>query len=98
MTCLQLTYTDIETIRPCVSVGFHDCKSDSSLPAEKIIESALHTLKARQSELFYYKTAWEIIRCYLVATMNVQDDKKTLTCLFTHSRCAASSSRNVDFQ
>ena len=84
---VQLKFTDIESVRPCVSVTFHECRGDVSLPAERVVESALATLKARQTELFYYRTAWDVIRCYLVATMSVDDDKKTLTCLFTHSRC-----------
>ena len=48
------------------------------------VETALNALKSSNTEAFYRKQAWEVIKGFLVSTMNLDDDKQTLTHLFTH--------------
>ncbi|CAH1788418.1 unnamed protein product [Owenia fusiformis] len=80
----SLTYNERETVGPCITVYFQDVKTPISLPVEKSIEVALGALKSSSTEAFYRKQAWDMIRCYLVSMMNLEDDKQALTQLFTH--------------
>ena len=81
----QLQFNLRETVGPCVTVYFQDCKTPVQLPSEKSIEVALTALKSSSTDTYYRKHAWEVIKCYLVATMNLDDDKQALTHLFTHT-------------
>ena len=79
----KLQYNEKETAGPSLVVPFQESKS-ISLPVEHVIESALTTLKSFSSDTFNRKQAWEVIRCFLVATLNLGDDKASLTKLFFH--------------
>ena len=50
------------------------------------IDAALTALKCSTTENFVRRQAWELIKCFLVSVMNLEDDKQTLTYLFTHTR------------
>jgi transformation/transcription domain-associated protein len=80
----KLNFNERETVGPCVTVYFNDCKTPISLPVERTVETALNALKASNIETFYRKQSWEVIKCFLVATLNLNDDKKMLAHLFTH--------------
>ncbi|KAL5007444.1 hypothetical protein ScPMuIL_016250 [Solemya velum] len=81
----KLRYNDKETVGPCITIYFQECKSPISLPVEKAIEAAATALKCSSTETYYRLQAWELIKCFLVSVMNLEDDKHTLTNLFTHS-------------
>ena len=83
---IQLNYNQRESVGPCITVHFKDCKTPISLPVEKAIEVAFEALKSSNTEAFYRKQAWEVIKCYLVASMNLDDDKVTLSHLFNHHK------------
>ena len=70
---------------PCIDITFEESKSAVALTTDRIIESALKTLKARSSEAFYCRKAWSVVHCFLVATINTEDDKKVINFLFTHA-------------
>ncbi len=82
--CLQLNYNTNESSGPSVAVQFKDTKTPVSLPVEKAIDVAFDALKSSNTEAYYRRQAWEVIKCYLVATMNLEDDKQTLMHLFNH--------------
>ncbi|KAK9659692.1 hypothetical protein QE152_g41630, partial [Popillia japonica] len=49
-----------------------------------VIETAFNALKQSTTDSFYRKQAWEVINCYLAASLNINDDKNTLINLFMH--------------
>ncbi|CAB4061236.1 TRRAP [Lepeophtheirus salmonis] len=52
---------------------------------QKIIETAFNALKSSNTEPgFYRKQCWEVIKCYLVSSLVVDDDKATLLKLLSH--------------
>lgn len=58
------------------------------LPTEQAIETALSVLRSTTSaELFYRQHAWDAVRCYLVASVSLDDDEQLQTYFFTHPRC-----------
>ena len=57
-----------------------------SLPVEKAIDAALTALKSSTTDTYVRRQAWELIRCFLVSVMNLEDDKATLDNLFNHPR------------
>ena len=82
----QLEYSERETVGPCINVYCQDTKTPLGLPVERAVETALNALKASNTEGFYRKQAWEVIKGFLVASLNHDDEKKSLTYLFTHTR------------
>ncbi|XP_048245320.1 transformation/transcription domain-associated protein-like isoform X4 [Haliotis rufescens] len=81
----RLQYNDKETVGPCINIHFQDTKTPITLPVEKAIDTALTALKSSSTDAFSRKQAWELIKCFLVSVMNLEDDKQTLTHLFTHT-------------
>ncbi|XP_053373271.1 transformation/transcription domain-associated protein-like isoform X1 [Mercenaria mercenaria] len=79
-----LQFNDKETVGPCISIYFQDCKTPISLPVEKAIDAALTALKCSSTDTYYRRQAWELIKCFLVSVMNLEDDKPTLDNLFNH--------------
>ncbi|KAK2172769.1 hypothetical protein NP493_930g01023 [Ridgeia piscesae] len=80
----KLDYNDRESSGPGVLVYFQDCKTAVSLPTEQAINVALNALKSSSTDAYYRKQAWIIVKCFLVSTTNLDDDKQSLTNLFTH--------------
>jgi len=84
----QLTYNASDMIGPSVTVYLQECKSPVMLPVEQTMDTALVVLRAAATtELFYRQHAWDAVRCYLVASVNLDDDEQMQTCFFTHPRC-----------
>ena len=55
------------------------------LPVKKVIETAFNALKSSSTEPgFYRKQCWEVIKSYLVASLQLDDDKSTLLKLLAH--------------
>jgi hypothetical protein len=59
---------------------------DYSVIILQAIDAALTALKCSTTENFVRRQAWELIKCFLVSVMSLEDDKQTLTYLFTHTR------------
>jgi transformation/transcription domain-associated protein len=107
----ELTYCETEDEGPALTVYFPDHKNPISLPAKKVIETAFNALKSSSTEPgFYRKQCWEVIKIYLVASLQLDDEKGTLLKLFSHPsfregaiagiagpvyKCANSQARNV---
>uniref|UniRef100_S4RST8 Transformation/transcription domain-associated protein n=1 Tax=Petromyzon marinus TaxID=7757 RepID=S4RST8_PETMA len=80
----KLSWQGTETQGPSVTVEFPDCKASIQLPMEKAIETALDCLKSASTEPYYRRQAWEVIRCFLVAMMCLDDSKVPLHQLLAH--------------
>lgn len=54
-------------------------------PVSQIIESAYAALKNPSTELFYMQESWNVIRCFLAASIDMSDDQFTLYSLLIHN-------------
>lgn len=50
------------------------------------IETALDCLKSANTEPYYRRQAWEVIKCFLVAMMSLDDNKHALYQLLAHPK------------
>lgn len=80
----KLEYNEQETPSTCVSIQFSDHKSPITLPVEKIIETAFTALKTSNTEPWYRRQCWEVIRCFLIGSMQFDEEKHLVNKLFTH--------------
>lgn len=80
----KLEYNESETPGPAVITFFQDYKASIAFPVEKVIDTAFTALKTNSTDTFYRRQSWEVIRCYLIACMSVDDDKLTLGKLLSH--------------
>ncbi|KAJ7305883.1 hypothetical protein JRQ81_010249, partial [Phrynocephalus forsythii] len=80
----KLQYVVTEIRGPSITAEFSDCKASIQLPMEKAIETALDCLKSANTEPYYRRQAWEVIKCFLVAMMNLDDNKHALYQLLAH--------------
>jgi len=83
---LQLNYDDSETIGPCMTIYLQDCKTPVMLPVESSIEAAFNVLKSPSVETFYRQSAWDLIRCFLIACISLEDDLQKMNYLFCNAR------------
>ena len=80
-----LEFVDQEELGPSLSITFPEHKQAISLPVKHIIETAFNALKSSTTEPgFYRKQCWEVIRCYLVSSLQHENDKYQLIKLLTH--------------
>ncbi|KAH9524763.1 hypothetical protein Btru_027782, partial [Bulinus truncatus] len=80
----MLQYNAKETVGPCINIHFLESKTPISLPVEKAVESALTTLKSSMIDSYNRRQAYDLIRCFLISVMNLEDDKQTMMHLFSH--------------
>uniref|UniRef100_UPI00398EA1CE transformation/transcription domain-associated protein n=1 Tax=Pristiophorus japonicus TaxID=55135 RepID=UPI00398EA1CE len=80
----KLQYVVTEVQGPSITAEFSDCKASIQLPMEKAIETALDCLKSANTEPYYRRQAWEVIKCFLVAMMSLDDNKHSLYQLLAH--------------
>ncbi|XP_062859239.1 transformation/transcription domain-associated protein [Trichomycterus rosablanca] len=80
----RLQYVVTEVQGPSIKVEFTDCKAAIQLPMEKAIETALDCLKSANTEPYYRRQAWEVIKCFLVAMTSLDDNKHALYQLLAH--------------
>ncbi|EZA54681.1 Transformation/transcription domain-associated protein [Ooceraea biroi] len=81
----KLEYNDRETNSPTVVVHFQGASQPIDLPIEKVLETAFNALKSSTTDLFYRKQCWEVIYCYLAASMRLETDSADLWySLFSH--------------
>ncbi len=70
---------------PCVVIHFPEHKQAIQLPVRKVIETAFNALKSSNTEPgFYRKQCWEVLRCYLVSSLQVADERATMLKLLSH--------------
>ena len=71
---------------PKFTIHFPEHKDPIQLPVKKVIETAFNALKSSSTEPgFYRKQCWEVIKSYLVASLQLDDDKSTLLKLLAHT-------------
>jgi len=80
----KLEYNDLPNVGSSLVIFFDDYPDSVELPIQKIIDSALTTVKASNSDPFYRKQAWEVIRDFLIASINLDDTKYSLLTLLSH--------------
>ncbi|XP_030610387.1 transformation/transcription domain-associated protein isoform X1 [Archocentrus centrarchus] len=80
----RLHYIVTEVQGPSIKAEFTDCKASIQLPMEKAIETALDCLKSANTEPYYRRQAWEVIKCFLVAMTSLDDNKHSLYQLLSH--------------
>ncbi|KAL7979236.1 hypothetical protein Chor_015260 [Crotalus horridus] len=91
----KLHYVVTEILGPSITAEFSDCKASIQLPMEKAIETALDCLKSANTEPYYRRQAWEVIKCFLVAMMSLDDNKHALYQLLAHPNFTEKSIPNV---
>ncbi|PSN44253.1 Transcription-associated protein 1 [Blattella germanica] len=79
----KLEYNDKESPGPAVIAYFQEHSRPIDFPVEKVIETAFTALKSSTTDPFYRRQSWEVIRCYLVASLNLEDEKNTMQQLFS---------------
>lgn len=68
---------------------FYDCfplSNEGSLAVFQAIETALDCLKSANTEPYYRRQAWEVIKCFLVAMTSLEDNKHALYQLLAHPK------------
>ncbi|GAB6032800.1 hypothetical protein CHUAL_012003 [Chamberlinius hualienensis] len=80
----KLEFNDKEGPGPCLTVHFQDYKTPIELPITKIIETAFNALKSSSTESFYRRQSWDVICCYLIASLKLDDEKHQMLQLFSH--------------
>ena len=82
----SLDYRDSDdSAGPCLTINFPEHREPIALPVKKVIETAFNALKSSSTEPgFNRKQCWEVIKSYLVASLQLDEDKSTLLKLLTH--------------
>ncbi|KAJ9592433.1 hypothetical protein L9F63_015849, partial [Diploptera punctata] len=79
----KLEYNDKEMPGPAIVAIFQDHPRPIDFPVEKVIETAFTALKSSTTHSYYRRQSWEVIRCYLVASLNLEDEKNMMQQLFS---------------
>jgi transformation/transcription domain-associated protein len=70
---------------PCITIHFYDFGKPIALPVKKVIETAFNALKSSSTEPgFYRKQCWDVLKCYLLASLQMDDEKATMLKLLSH--------------
>lgn len=80
----KLEYVTTDYDPPAIIAHFHDQKQSIEFPVQKVIETAFNALKQSNTDSFYRKQAWDVINCYLTASLHLNDDRNLLINLFLH--------------
>ncbi|XP_060810438.1 transcription-associated protein 1 isoform X2 [Amyelois transitella] len=80
----RLDYRETDAPPPAVQAYFQDQPKPIDFEVDKVIETAFSALKSSTTDPFYRRQCWEVLRCYLAASLNLDDDKQTLQKLFNH--------------
>lgn len=80
----RLEYNDKDAPAPAIVAYFQDHKKPIDFPIDKVIETAFNALKTSSTDPFYWRQSWEVIRCYLAASLSLDDNKHTLQKFFMH--------------
>ena len=80
-----LEFREQDETGPSLSLTFSDYKQPMSMPVKDIIETAFNALKSSTTEPgFYRKQCWEVIRCFLVSSIQPENDKHQTLKLLSH--------------
>ena len=80
-----LEFIEQDDIGPSLSIAFLDHKQTLSLPVKDIIETAFNALKSSTTEPgFYRKQCWETVRCFLLSSLQHENDKYQTLKLLSH--------------
>ncbi|XP_017462467.1 PREDICTED: transcription-associated protein 1 [Rhagoletis zephyria] len=80
-----LQFRENDALPTAVVTYFQDHDKPIDFPVEKAIETAFTALSSNTTDAFYRRQSWEAIRCFIAASINLDDDKYTLQKLFTHN-------------
>ncbi|KAF5284945.1 hypothetical protein FQA39_LY16900 [Lamprigera yunnana] len=80
----KLDYMTSDYDPPAIIAIFHDQQHAIEFPVEKVINTAFNALKQSSTDSFYRKQAWEVINCFLAASLNLNDNKNAMLNLFLH--------------
>lgn len=81
----RLEYNEKKSLTTSVMAHFLEHQRPIEFPIDKVIETAFNALKNSSTDPFYWRQSWEVIRCYLAASLCLDDDKHTLQKLFMHN-------------
>lgn len=81
----RLEYNEKKALTTSIVAHFIDHQKPIEFPIDKVIETAFNALKNSSTDPFYWRQSWEVIRCYLAASLCLDDDKHTLQKLFMHN-------------
>lgn len=81
----RLEYYEKRALETNIVANFVDHKASIDFPVDRVIETAFNALKNSSTDPFYWRQSWEVIRCYLAASLCLEDDKHTLQKLFMHN-------------
>jgi transformation/transcription domain-associated protein len=73
-----------ESNPPSIVANFQEQRKPIDFPVDAVIETAFNALKTSSTDPFYWAQSWEVIRCYLAASISLVDEKHILQKLFTH--------------
>lgn len=80
----RLEYKETESDGPAVIAYFQEHNRPIEFSVSKVIDTAFSALKSSTTDPFYRRQCWEVLRCYLAASLCLDDDKYTLQQLFLH--------------
>lgn len=80
----RLEYRETDAPPSAVQAYFQDQSKPLDFEVDKVIETAFSALKSSTTDPFYRRQCWEVLRCYLAASLNLEDDRATLQKLFNH--------------
>uniref|UniRef100_T1JAK1 Transformation/transcription domain-associated protein n=1 Tax=Strigamia maritima TaxID=126957 RepID=T1JAK1_STRMM len=91
----KLEYNSKDSPGPCITVYFQDHKTPIEFPVEKIVETAVNTIKVNSSDPYYRKYSWEVVRCYLISSLQLNDEKHLTQQLLHHPSFATNEIINI---
>lgn len=81
----RLEYRETDAQPPAIQAYFQDQSKPIDFEVDKVIETAFAALKSSTTDPFYRRQCWEVLRCYLAASLSLDDDRATLQKLFNHT-------------
>ncbi|XP_037947653.1 transcription-associated protein 1 isoform X2 [Teleopsis dalmanni] len=79
-----LQYSESEKLPISIVTYFQEHERPIDFPVDKTIEIAFNALRVNTTDPFYRRQSWEVIRCFLAASISLDDDKLTIQKLFMH--------------
>lgn len=80
----RLEYNDKESSPPTIVIQFDEFDRPVDFMIKKVIETAYNALKSNATDLFYRKQCCELIKCYLAASIRLDDNAEFMFKFFMH--------------
>ncbi|KAL9917178.1 transcription-associated protein Nipped-A isoform 1-T1 [Glossina fuscipes fuscipes] len=90
-----IQYVNSEIQPTAVVAYFQEHERPIDFPIDKAVETAFVALSSNLTDAFYRRQSWEVIRCVLAASINLDDEKHTLQKFFLHPSFFDNSIINV---